>query len=104
MVKVVSIMKRKEGISIEDFRHWVFDEHSKIGAQFPKIRHYRVSAVLPEYADGPYDAVNELYFDTYDDFLAALQSDAGAKAGPDIKAHCAEDRFRMVTEEKVIVE
>ena len=104
MVKVVSIMKRKEGLSIEDFRHWVFEEHSKIGAQFPKIRHYRVSAVLAEYADGPYDAVNELYFDTYEDFLAALQSEAGALAGPDIKAHCAEDRFRMVTEEKVIVE
>jgi uncharacterized protein (TIGR02118 family) len=91
-------------MSIEDFRQWVFEEHSQLGAKFPKIRHYRVSVVLPEYADAPYDAVNELYFDSYDDFLAALQSDVGAQAGADIKAHCAENRFRLVTDEKIIVE
>jgi uncharacterized protein (TIGR02118 family) len=104
MIKVVSLMKRKEGMSIEAFRDWVFEEHSKLGAQFPKIRHYRVSVALPDYADGPYDAVNELYFDTYEDFLAALQSEVGAAAGADIKAHCAEGRFRLVTDEKIIVE
>ncbi len=104
MVKVISLMKRKEGMSIEEFRQWVFEEHSQLGAQFPGIRHYTVSAVLPEYADGPYDTANELYFDTYEDFLAALQSPIGAQAGADIKAHCAEQRFRMVTDEKVIVE
>ena len=104
MVKVISLMKRKEGKSIEEFRHWVFEEHAKLGAQFPKIRHYRVSVALPEYADGPYDAVNELYFDEYEDFIAALQTDIGAQTGADIKAHCAEDRFRLVTDEKIIVE
>jgi uncharacterized protein (TIGR02118 family) len=104
MIKVISLMKRKEDMSIEDFRRWIFEEHSQIGAQFPKIRHYRVSVVLPGYADGDYDAVNELYFDEYEDFLAALKSDAGAQAGADIKAHCAEDRFRLVTDEKIIVE
>ena len=104
MVKVVSMMKRKDSMSIEEFRQWVYEEHALIGAQFPKIRHYRVSAVLPGYADGPYDAVNELYFDAYEDFIAALQTDIGAQAGADIKAHCAEDRFRLVTDEKIVVE
>jgi uncharacterized protein (TIGR02118 family) len=104
MVKVISLMKRKEGMSIEEFRHWILEEHSQLGAQFPKIRRYRVNVVLPDYADGPYDAVNELYFDQYEDFLAALQSDVGAQTGADIKAHCAENRFRLVTEEKIIVE
>ncbi|MFN2136515.1 MAG: EthD family reductase [Candidatus Promineifilaceae bacterium] len=91
-------------MSIEEFRKWVFEEHALLGAQFPKIRHYRVSVALPGYADGPYDTVNELYFDSYDDFVAALQSDIGAQAGADIKAHCAADRFRLVTDEKIIVE
>ncbi|MFN2140728.1 MAG: EthD family reductase, partial [Candidatus Promineifilaceae bacterium] len=104
MIKVISLMKRKEGMSIEEFRRWVFEEHSQLGAQFPKIRHYRVSAALPDYAEGPYDTANELYFDTYEDFIAALQSDIGAQAGADIKAHCAEDRFRLVTDEKIIVD
>lgn len=103
MVKVVSLMKRKDGMSIADFRKWALEEHPKFGAQFPKIRHYRVSVVLHDYADAPYDAVNELFFDTYEDFIAALQTEIGGQAGADIKAHCAENRFRMVTEEKIIV-
>ena len=85
MVKVISLMKRKEGMSIEEFRQWVFEEHSQLGAQFPKIRHYRVSAALPGYDDGPYDAVNELYFDAYEDFIAALQTEIGAAAGADME-------------------
>jgi uncharacterized protein (TIGR02118 family) len=104
MIKIVSMMKRKEGLDIDDFRNWALNEHSKLGAQFPKIRHYRMSVVVSDQADGPYDAVSELYFDTLEDFQAALRTDIGAQAGADIKAHCAPDRFRLVTEEKIIVE
>ena len=103
MIKIVSMMKRKEGLSIDAFRQWVLNEHSALGAQFPKIRHYRVSVVLPDHGDGPYDAVSELYFDTLADFKAALGTEIGAQAGADIKAHCADERFRMVTEEKIVV-
>jgi uncharacterized protein (TIGR02118 family) len=104
MIKIVSMMKRKEGLNIDDFRNWALNEHAKLGAQFPKIRHYRMSVVVSDHADGPYDAVSELYFDTLEDFQGALDTDIGAQAGEDIKAHCAPDRFRLVTEEKIIVE
>jgi uncharacterized protein (TIGR02118 family) len=104
MIKIVSMMKRQEGMSIDDFRNWALNEHAKLGAQFPKIRHYRMSVVVSDHADGPYDAVSELYFDTLEDFQAALGTDIGAQAGADIKAHCAPERFRLVTEEKIIVE
>jgi len=103
MIKVLSMMKRKEGMSIEDFRKWAMEEHPQIGKQFPKIRQYKVNVVLPEHADAPYDAVNELTFDNYEDFIAALKSEFGDQALPDILAHCSENRFRMVTEEKVII-
>ena len=104
MIKIISMMKRKEGLSIDAFRQWALNEHAKLGAQFPKIRHYRLSVVLSEHAEGPYDAVSELYFDTLADFQAALGTEIGAQAGADIQAHCAPDRFRLVTEEQVIVE
>ena len=104
MIKIVSMMKRKEGLSIEEFRNWALNDHAAIGAQFPKIRHYRMSVVVSEHADGPYDAVSELYFDTLEDFQAVLGTDIGAQAGADIKAHCTPERFRLVTEEKIIVE
>lgn len=103
MVKIVSMMKRRKGSSIETFRNWALHEHSRLGAEFPNIRHYRMSVVFPEHSDGPYDAVAELYFDSLEDFEAALGSDIGARAGADIKEHCREDRLRLITEEKVIV-
>jgi uncharacterized protein (TIGR02118 family) len=103
VVKIVSMMKRKNGTSIEQFRDWALEEHAPLGAEFPKIRYYRMSVVLPAHADGPYDAVSELYFDTLEDFQAALGTEIGARAGADIQAHCTEDRLRLVTEEKVIV-
>ena len=104
MVKIVSMMKRADGSSIAEFRDWAMNEHSKLGAQFPKIRHYRMSVVVDDHADGPYDAVSELYFDSLQDFQAALQSEIGAQAGADIAAHCSPDRLRLVTDERVIVE
>ncbi len=103
MIKVVSMMKRRDGLTIEEFRRWALDEHSKLGAQFPEIRHYRMSVVVSEHADGPYDAVSELYFDSEADFTAALGSEVGAEAGADIAAHCADGRLRLITEENVIV-
>jgi uncharacterized protein (TIGR02118 family) len=104
MLKVVSMMKRKDGLTIQEFRQWALQEHAEIGKRMPGIRHYRISVVTDDHAGGPYDLVSELYFDDEAAFKAALESDVGAEAGADIKAHCAEDRFRLMTEETIVVE
>jgi uncharacterized protein (TIGR02118 family) len=104
MIKVVSMMKRKDSLSLSEFREWALGPHATLGKQFPGIRQYRMSVVTDDHADSPYDVVSELYFDSKEDFMAALQSDVGAQAGADIKEHCAEDRFRLYTEETIIIE
>jgi uncharacterized protein (TIGR02118 family) len=104
MLKILSMMKRKEGLSIGEFRTWAVETHAKIGTRMPGIRHYRVCVVTDDHADSPYDAVFELYFDNEADFKAALGSDVGAEAGADIKAHCEDNRFRLMTEETIIIE
>jgi EthD domain len=48
MLKVISLMKRKEGMSLEEFRHWAFEEHPALGMKLPGIRHYRMSVVLQD--------------------------------------------------------
>jgi uncharacterized protein (TIGR02118 family) len=103
MIKILSMMKRKDGMSIQDFRKWMLEEHAEFGKQFPGIKGYKICVVTDDAADGPYDAVNELYFDDLATFQAALATDIGAQAGADIKEHCAPDRFRLVTEESIIV-
>lgn len=103
MIKVLSLMKRREGLSIQEFRKWAVEEHTQIGKRMPAIRHYKMSVVTDDNAEGPYDAVSELYFDDAATFKAALDSPVGAEAGADIKAHCAPERFRLITEETVII-
>jgi len=49
MLKIISLLKRKEDISLEEFRAWALEEHPKLGKKLPGMRHYRMSVVLAEY-------------------------------------------------------
>ena len=103
MLKVISLMKRKEDMSLEEFRHWAFEEHPKLGVKLPGIRRYRMSVVLEDSPDLPYHAVSEFWLDDKAAFQAAFATPEGKAAGEDAMAHCA-SRVRLLTEEKIIIE
>jgi len=102
MLKVISLMKRKEGMSLEDFRKWALEEHPPLGQKLPGIRHYRMSVVLADNPDLPADAVSEFWFDDNDARVAAFSTEAGAAAAADAAAHCS-SRAHLLTEERVII-
>lgn len=102
MLKIVSLMKRKEGMSLEEFRTWAFEEHPKLGKKLPGLRHYRMSVVLEDNPALPADAVSELWFDDMAARNAAFATDDGKAAGADAAAHCS-SRVHLLTEEKVLV-
>jgi uncharacterized protein (TIGR02118 family) len=103
MLKVISLLKRKEGMSFEEFRHWALEVHPPLGKQLPGIRKYRMSVVLEDNPDLPYDAVSEFWFDDDAARQAAFATEAGKAAGGDAAAHCS-SRTHLLTEEKVIIE
>jgi uncharacterized protein (TIGR02118 family) len=103
MLKVISLLKRKEELTLEDFRKWAQDEHPPLGKQLPGLRHYRMSVVLDDDPNLPYDAVSEFWFDDNEARLAAFATEAGKAAAGDAAAHCSA-RVHLLTEEKVIVE
>ncbi len=103
MLKVISLLKRKEGISLEDFRRWAFEEHPPLGKKLPGIRHYRMSVVLEDNPDLPCDAVSEFWFDDNEARVAAFSTPEGKAAAEDAAAHCA-SRVHLLTEERVIIE
>jgi uncharacterized protein (TIGR02118 family) len=103
MLKVISLLKRKEGMSFEAFRKWALDEHPPLGKKLPGIRHYRMSVVLEDNPDLPYDAVSEFWFDDNEARLAALATEDGKAAGADAAAHCSA-RVHLLTEEKILIE
>jgi uncharacterized protein (TIGR02118 family) len=103
MLKVVSLLKRKEGMSFEDFRKWALEEHPPLGQRLPGIRHYRMSVVLEDNPGLPCDAVSEFWFDDEAARAAAFATPEGKAAGGDAAAHCS-SRTHLLTEERVIIE
>ena len=103
MLKVLSLMKRKEGMSYADFRSWALNEHPPFAEKLPGLRGYRMNVPVAENPDSPYDAISEMWFDSAEARAAAMASDAGKAAGGDAAAHCA-SRFHFLAEEKVVIE
>jgi uncharacterized protein (TIGR02118 family) len=66
MVKVVAMIKRKPGMSVEDFRHYWLTTHAGIVKRMPGLRRYVQShTLLSGYRKGEpiFDGVVELWFD-----------------------------------------
>ena len=99
MLKVISLMKRKPGMSFDEFRIWLTQEHVELGKKLPGLRKYTVNVLQSENPDSPYDGVSELWFDSDEARLAAFGTDAGKAAGADAAAHA--DRVHLLTSEHV---
>jgi uncharacterized protein (TIGR02118 family) len=103
MLKVISLLKRKEGMSLEEFHRWALEEHPPLGKKLPGIRHYRMSVVLEDNPDLPADVVSEFWFDDNEARLAAFATPEGKAAGADAAAHCS-SRVHLLTEETILIE
>ena len=103
MLKVVSLLRKKDEISLEDFRNWALNEHPHKGMLLPGMRQYRMSVVLEDNPDLPYHAVSEFWFDDNDARIAAFNTPEGKAAAEDAAANCA-SRVHLLTQEKIIIE
>lgn len=83
MLKVLSLMKRKEGMSYDEFRNWALNEHPKLATKIPGMRGYRMNVPLKENPDSPYDAISEMWWDSDEARLAGFGTDEGKAAGAD---------------------
>jgi uncharacterized protein (TIGR02118 family) len=102
VLKVFSLIKRREDLSLDEFRTWALEEHAPKGRQLPGLRRYSMSVVEDDDPELPYHAVSELYFDDEEAFKAAFATEAGKAAGADVAAH-ASGRVRLVTREERII-
>lgn len=103
MLKVISLLKRKEGMTLEEFRQWAFVEHPQLSKKLPGMRHYRMSVVLEDNPQLPYDAVSEFWFDDNAARETAFATAEGAAAAQDAASHCS-SRIHLLTEERVLIE
>ncbi len=76
--KRLGILRKKEGMSHEQFvNHWM-NKHAALCTKLPKLRRYSVNLVdrqrFPKFG---YDGFSELWFDSEEDLVAALSSPEG---------------------------
>jgi uncharacterized protein (TIGR02118 family) len=102
MLKNFSVMKRKEDMSLEEFRDWALNKHPELAKKIPGMRQYRMNVVLSDSPQTP-DAMSEMWFDDMDARNAAFATEEGKAAGGDAAAHCS-SRMHVFVEEKIIIE
>ena len=101
MLKVVSLMRRADGMSKQEFIAWITEEHVAFAREIPGLRKFVVNATGAD-ADTPWDSVNELYFDDEDARVAAFASEQGKASGADAAAHTSERVHILTTQHELI--
>lgn len=96
MVKQLILTKRKEGLSVEQFRSYGLGPHAAKVQDLPRLRRYNQSHVRDSFyaiGEAVLDCVEQLWFDSVDDALAASRSTQQELVDAD---------YRIFTEERYI--
>lgn len=107
MVKLIAFLKRRPGMTREEFaQRWVH-EHTKISARLPGLLGYRINIATERQPAGTpdepiYDGTAELWWNSIEEMEASFETEIGVLAGQDGDAF-AEVRIHLYTEEHMIV-
>lgn len=107
MIKLIALLKRKPGLTREEFADRWLNDHIKLSSKMPGLRGYRVNIAIDHQPDGDgaepiYDGTAELWWDSVEAMEAAFDSQEGKIAGEDADQF-AELRIHIYTEEHFIV-
>src|SRR6202022_4483734 len=97
MLKIAILMKRRAGLSVDDFQSHLRTQYGPLAAKGPGLRRYVQSCALVQgYAKGEllFDAAGEMWFDSADAYENYLGSPQFAAARTDESAFL--DRPRTV--------
>ena len=92
MVKAIYLIRRKPGMSVEDFHRYWREVHGAIAARIPGMRRYVQCHAIANASGDDWDGAAEAWFDD----LAAVER---AVASPEYKA-AREDEHRFIDMER----
>lgn len=111
MVKMIITLKRREGMSLQEFKDYRRDVHAPLLFAIPEagryIRRFVVSYPVPapNFPEPSYDAVVEAWFDTMDDLdKLYLSENFRTKVDPDHPNFIDMSKVgRIISQETVVV-
>lgn len=105
MVKLIAFLKRKPGMTMDDFKKRWLEEHIKISAKMPGLLGYRINIATEKQPDDGvplYDGTAELWWESIEAMEAAFNTEIGVLAGKDGDAFTVL-RKHLYTEEFIVV-
>jgi uncharacterized protein (TIGR02118 family) len=103
MIKYVTVLFRRPGMSREDFSSYWKNTHAPILKDIPGLRGYIQNHALPDPQgnEPPYDGFGELYFDSPEAMQEGLASPRGEATLADIPNFCDTGKLVRVFVEEV---
>lgn len=100
MVTMFSLLKRRDGESLEAFLRW-YDGHADAATRIEGLQRYVVSTAVD--ADQPFDAVSQLSWESPEAMRAALDSPAGSASRADTLAHVSLRQVILTTQRELLL-
>ena len=88
MIKMCTLIKRRDGLTREAFRDWWLNRHAPVARALPGLRRYQISYPIDE-AEHDYDGMAELWFDSEAAMNRSFDSELGHQLLADSQAHAA---------------
>jgi len=102
MVKAIYLIRRKSGLSAEDFHRYWREVHGAIAARIPGLRRYVQCHAIARDGDGSeYDGAAEAWFDDMEAVRRAVESPEYAAARTDEARFIDLDRTTLMFTEEV---
>jgi uncharacterized protein (TIGR02118 family) len=79
-MKAIAFLRRKDGMSFEDFAQHLLEEHGPFMRDLPGLQKWTVNLAIHGEDPAPYDAITEFWFEDQEAFEAAMASDEVAAA------------------------
>lgn len=105
MFKLIILLKRKNGMSVEEFRNYYETKHIALTRKItPNMKRYTRNYITPystdlgANGDSPFDCVTEVYFDSREDFDDQMKF---LSDNPDRAAELVEDEHNLFDRSKI---
>lgn len=99
MIKLVAVVRRKEGLDFEEFRQLWCEEHPQLVRRMPGVRRYSQNLAFEGRSrTWPIDGVAEVWFDDKHAVREAFASEAGAAATKHEKTFAGEVTWFLAEE------
>ena len=100
MYKLIGLLKRPAGMSLEDFHQWWLKEHVTLVKRFPGLKKYAINLSITP--DQPFDGMAEVWFEKKEDIEKIFSLPEGQTARQSATSHSSQIAI-MFTQENIIV-